>query len=296
MSITIKILLHLFIGLLAGITVWPIAEWLHFVQWVFNSYLLYSLLLGGLTGGIFGAFFGIAERLTKSSAFELKQALISGTLIGMSGGIAGFLIAQFILFLLGGASAQIYVEDGTQWIAFIRSIGWAVLGVFLGIIEGIRSKSVKKTIAGAIAGLIGGFAGGLLIEYMKVHLNDLFWIRVAGFSLLGGTIGLIYGVLEKKWSRGVIKVLNGSKKGKEYPLLDMKNMVGSSPVKGVCLDEYTGLEAEHATFVYDQGEYYLQPDGDDLTVFINDKEAGSQRLKQNDIVQLGDVKLQFRYK
>ena len=227
MTILIRRLIQLALGIAAGLATWPVMESLVHLQVYFPSYLSYSVVSGALFGLIFGAFLGGADGIIASHTRRIVLGSVTGGLIGASGGAIGFLAAQGLLFLVGEylIGNLHLVENIATPVA--RAIGWAVLGAWVGAAAGIRSTSARKIAIGALGGFVGGILGGGAIEYGRLLFPALPVAHLAGLLLLGILIGLAYAYVERRLSFGVFRVLNGPFKSREYILNQRKMVIGS---------------------------------------------------------------------
>ena len=112
-----------------------------------------------------------------------------------------------------------------------RAIGWAVLGVFVGAGEGVRAASLKKIAVGVLGGLVGGLVGGFALEYAALLFPQLAYPRLLGFLILGLAIGVFYGLVERGLSFGVLRLLTGPLKGKEFLLNQRRMNIGQRPLQ-----------------------------------------------------------------
>ena len=167
-----------------------------------------------------------------------------------------------------------------------------ILGAAVGSIEGIRSRSLNRTLIGIIGGLSGGFAGGAVLEFIGTFWNSGFAARGAGILLMGGSIGLFYTLFESVKSFGMLKILTGPLRGKEYVISMKKTMIGASQRSALDLAEhYTGLKDVHALFISGRDEVIIKPE--DGEVIVNEEKTERKRLQYEDVIQLGNVKFLY---
>lgn len=293
MSTFTRKLLFCFIGMLAGLAVWPLAEIVLAYQSFFPSYLLFSISVGAVLGAIMGGFFGSVDAIALSIKPRFRSGVMTGFLVGLMGGAVGFLAGQGILFIM----TQILFYSNTALestgIPISRTVGWAVLGVFIGAIEGIRSRSMTKLQVGVLGGLLGGFLGGMVLEYLKLHMSAILFARLSGLLVLGLLIGLFYSLFEKKFSRGVLKLLNGKLKGKEYLLVQRSTKIGTSPRSDIYLNGYFNVNDRHAEIQAKRGKLFLKNRLANKSVKVNEDAVEEQILRFEDVVQIGSAKFLF---
>lgn len=283
MSTFIKRLLIVIIGILAGIAVWPLMEITISFQRAFPSYLISILVQGLLIGAVIGAFLGCAEGLlTKNSKKTTSGAIIGGSIGGL-GGIFGFFLAQNLILYVG----NLRVIDES----LLKTFGWIILGIFIGIGEGIRSGSLKKILIGLGGGIIGGIIGGLFIEKSAELAPHFVYYRLFGLIIFAGMIALAYSLLESGVTYGVIRVLNGKFKGKQFPLVQSKSVIGASRKAEISLSGYTGLAQEHGVIQKKGKKLYLNSVTKSHPLLLNEHPIKEQELKWEDVIQAGELKL-----
>ncbi len=324
MTILIRRLIQLALGISAGLATWPVMELLIHLQVHFSSYLAYSIVSGALFGLIFGAFLGGADGIIASRRRRIVLGAGVGGVVGAGGGALGFLAAQGILFLVGDylMSNLHRVESIAMPVA--RAVGWGILGACVGAAAGIRSSSARKIAIGALGGFTGGILGGAAIEYGRLFFPAFPVAHLVGLLLLGILIGLAYAVVERRLSFGVFRVLNGPFKSREYILNQRRMVIGSGarcdipiPAKKRATPElvqpgsslgYRDIAEAHCRLVARGRDLFIEPmEG---SVRVNDERiAGGQPaefqparaarqagapLKFDDVIACGAVK--FLYK
>ncbi|OHD12406.1 MAG: hypothetical protein A2Y41_02410 [Spirochaetes bacterium GWB1_36_13] len=295
MSIAYRRLLLSLIGLFAGLAAWSLAEIIVSYQAAFSSFLIFSVVSGGIFGLLFGIFFGSAEGIINSVKKKIIRGIITGSLVGLLGGALGFLTAQAVLFILGEYFLQSQFSFNVFGLPISRALGWGVLGIFIGLSEGIRAFDPRKIKIGILGGLIGGFLGGLLLEYMRIFIPDMAVARLAGFSLFGLVLGFSYSIVESSLSYGILRVLNGRLKGKEFYINQRKMLLGTSIDTDIKLTDYKNVQEIHAQIKIQKKDAVLKTLHDNQPLIINEEKTLSQRLKLNDVIQIGDVKLLYKF-
>lgn len=277
----------------AALAAWPFIETVLYFQHIFPSYLLFSAALGMTTGALLAGFFSSQEGLLVNRARTAGGILI-GALVGLAGGTAGFLVGQGILFLLGNYFLLSADQYRTLGLPLARSAGWAVLGICVGVTEGIRSRELRKILVGFTGGLAGGAIGGAALEYIALNTGFNAAGRLAGFLLFGLSIGFFYGLAEKNLSYGIIRLLNGKFKGKEYLVNQKKLSIGKSKKNDIVLDSYDDVAEKHAEIVIKKNNVLLKKKSSGADVSLNDDRISEKELAINDVIQIGGAK--FLYK
>lgn len=278
---TILILL----GLSGGLIAWPLLELVLWKQESFASFLLFIMTATLVPGFSMGFALGCGEGiLSENSQRIVKGALvglISGALGGVIGGIAGqFLLSSIISYFPGQDSVMLMMS---------RALSWAVVGVFAGMSEGIRSLSGRKLGFGALGGLLGGLVGGLLLEALSSYIPSSL-TRLGGFLIMGTFIGLFCALFDKKFSFGVLRVLNGNQAGKKYRINQKKMDLGSGN-RTIIFSDYENVTDKEMELHVDKGVITVINEQTDSTILVNDKEISTTQLKYGDVIKAGNVKL-----
>ncbi|MBN2738102.1 MAG: FHA domain-containing protein [Spirochaetales bacterium] len=296
MSLVSRIVYLGLIGLAVGLIAWPLVELVVFNQSVFPNMMVFSLVAGSILGMVFGAGFGISEGIIGQSVYKLVLGVPMGLLFGAIGGALGTLGGQAVLLLLGSRffnTPNLFYSFGFP---FSRSIGWAFFGVFIGAVEGIRSRSLIRLRNGLIGGAIGGFLGGLLFEYIKLLYPEAYIARLFGLGLLGVLIGIAYGLVEKKLSDASLYLLNGPQKGSEFLLTRQVTTLGKSAKEEIGLTMYNDVEEKHIEITKVKDSFILTDAGTKTGTFVNDDQIKKRKLKDGDVLRVGDAQFQFRRK
>jgi hypothetical protein len=295
MSTMVRRFIILGLGLLAGVGVWPAAEAILFFQDRFPSYLLFLALLGAAVGALMGIFFGAGEGITSRIKSRIPNGMLLGALIGCLGGVVGVLVGQAALWISGELFMRSY--GNFQWVVLpiSRAIGWGVLGVFVGASEGVRAMSSKKITVGVLGGLLGGLAGGAVLEYSRLLFPSLALSRLLGLVVLGLAIGFFYGLIEQGLSSGVMRILTGELKGKEFLINQGRMRIGRSKRNEIALPSYQDLADFQAQVRVKKGETYLVNLESKLAVLVNEEKIQEHKLKLGDVIKIGSAKIFYKY-
>jgi hypothetical protein len=293
MTTTIRRLIILALGLLSGLAVWPIMETLVYLQADFPSFLSFTVFSGALFGLVFGAFFASAEGIISGNKRRIRRATLVGAGIGLLGGILGFLAGQAALFILGEMVFGRAREVTVYGLPLARAIGWALLGLFVGAAEGFRARSRLKIGMGVAGGFLGGLAGGAAIEYLRLVLPGVALSRLLGLLAFGLLISLFYALIERRLSHGVLRILNGGRKGTEFILNQQRFSVGGAPTNDIILTGYRNVADHHARIWAEGGELQIAP-ADGSQVVVNDEPVKHTRLRYEDVIKIGTAKLFYR--
>jgi hypothetical protein len=220
---------------------------------------------------------------------------VAGSAAGIAGGAVGYLSGQAVLFAMGNSVMQSATEMSTKILPLARAIGWAVLGIFIGMAEGIRSLSFNKLKVGFLGGLIGGVIGGLSVEFLPIIFNNLLLARLTGFLIFGLMIGFFYSLLERSFSFGVLRLLNGTFKGKEFLLNRGRIRIGTSPRSDIRLTGYENVEPDHADII-SRGINVSIRNKAKIGIKVNDDTVDNRVLDLDDVVRIGNAKFIFKYR
>lgn len=292
MTAFLKKILLTVLGLTGAVFAWAALEILLGFGERLGGYLVLSAAQGILVGGGIGFFFGTAEGILLS---ERKRALnggLLGFLIGIAGGILAVLLAQFVLWLFGGT--DLFSRGATvRYVApASRALGWMVLGMVIGAVDGIRAGSLRRVGIGIAGGFVGGLLGGAALELLVSRLDNSVVARFAGLSLMGASIGLFYSLFEHSRCYGILKVLTGDIRGKEYLVTMRKTRLGSASRCSLVLAGYAGVSDVHAELTAGREGVFLSPvEG---VVLVNEEKVPKRiELKFEDVIQLGSARLYY---
>lgn len=293
MSVKMKIILSSIIGMLGGIACWPVIESFLHIQNDMPSIIIANCILGGLLGIFLGFFLGSIDGVIVRSSKKLTSGIIWGVTLGLIGGAIGGLIGRTLIIKAGDYLFRINNSFSSVLIVVLKGIGWSILGAFIGIGSGIVLHSKGKIRLGAIGGLIGGLVGGILFEIIiKANSNENF-ARFIGLAILGLLIGLFLSLTEKVLSKGIIRILNGRLKGKEYVLAYNRIKIGRSEKSDVGLFGFKNVANRHAEIKRTDNNFTIYDGETSEGIMINNKLAKKQSLKSGDIITLGDAKVLF---
>ncbi|AFG38871.1 FHA domain-containing protein [Spirochaeta africana] len=282
------------LGLLGGLAAWPAMQLLLSRQTSFPSFLLFSLISGALLGLLFGAFFSSAAGIIARRLDRLFIGMGIGALLGTIGGAFGFLVAQRVFLFFG---ERLALADGslrTIGLPVSRALGWAVLGTCIGTVEGIRVHSWRKMVTGIVGGFLGGIVGGAVLELLATLFPSSGIASLAGLILLGIAIGLAYSIVERRMSYGVLRILNGPHKGKEFILNQNRILIGSGKRCEVLLSDYDKVEPVHAVLRAKNRELTLSSDLAGEQLIVNDTQVEERLLKYEDVLKIGTAKLLYK--
>lgn len=295
MTTALRRFIIILLGTLAGAIAWPLLELILHFQESFPGYLFFSLAQGAVLGLVMGIFFATGEGLTSKQKGKILRGAVIGGIVGIAGGIAGFMAGQGVLFLLVRRISASYAVRMKVLVPVARIVGWTILGTAVGMSEGIRARSLKKCLVGLLGGFVGGAIGGGAFEYLPALLPDILFSRLIGLLLLGGLIGLFYSLLERRVSLGVVKILNGPDRGKEYSLVQKRTGFGKSAKNPIVLAGYSSIDDKHGRFLVRGRDVFIQQESETGNISVNERPVKKEQpLKYEDVIHVGSAKLLYK--
>lgn len=285
MKIIGKNTISVMLGLAGGLASWPFLELVLWKQGIFPTLLTFFIVASLIPGLFIAMFLGTAEGFINQS----WSRVIKGAIIGFGTGILGGFIGGFAGQILLSAIIDFFPGRGNVPETTARTIAWSLVGIFIGMSDGIRSLSLRKTAIGAFGGLIGGALGGFLLEILSRNFASSL-PRLVGLLLMGGMIGLFYSLLDRKYSFGFLRVLNGSQAGKRYRI-NQKKMDFGKGNSTVIFRDYDDLEDKEVELRVDKGTITIIDQKVDNKLYVNEKATKKTTLKYGDVIKAGSVKL-----
>jgi hypothetical protein len=293
MSLAMRIFFFGIIGIFAGMAAWPFAELILFYQPSFTNLLIFNITLGIAVGICIGGSFGMSEGIISSIKAKVKTGILTGILIGAIGGILGFIAGQAALLFIGTHAFNSTGRYNQYGIPLSRAVGWALFGLFIGMGEGLRSRSGAKVRNGIIGGFIGGFLGGLVVEYARFYSPQSHFARLGGLVVLGGFIGMFYGLIENRLAEGSLRLLSGSMGGREFLLSQKTTRIGESEKTEVTLSGYRNVADYHVEIKRAKNSFTIVDAGTKRGTYVNDQKIEETRLQNGDVIRVGDAQFQF---
>lgn len=285
---------NLIAGLLGGVLAWALSELLfgESAHASSNSLLVSVGLWGAVLGMAMGGVLGCAEGITSKVNEKALSGGAIGAAIGFIGGFVGGILGQFIYSALGGGANAI--SPGEQILA--RTLGWALLGMFIGIAQGASGKALKKVVNALIGGLLGGAAGGLAFDFLGGIANTVVISRLFGIAILGGLTGAAIGMVEEARKEAWLKVVQGPQSGKQFIIYDTVTRIGSFVKCEIVLIKDPYVQAEHCRILGRANNYYLECHPGAAVLINGAPAASSIRLKRGDILGIGQSLLMYEDK
>jgi len=246
--------------------------------------------------GVIGLALGLALAIADSVVSRNWRGVLTnsslGMLLGLGGGVAvGLFINRFYNWLGGGVETS----DLTKQV-IARSIGWAVLGLFLAIAPGILLRSWKRFAIGLAGGFLGGLVGGLLFDGIAQFSNSVVLSRFVAIVSIGLVTGAATGLLESVAKTGWLRIVAGLIAGKQFILYRNPTIIGSSPQCEIYLFKDPQISPRHAALHIVRGGFELEDLQSATGTFVNDHLVSRCRLHGGDLIRIGQTTCQFQQK
>lgn len=241
-----------------------------------------ALFIGLLLGIGEGVYYG-----SKSKA--LKYAAIGAGISIVMGFASGYLAQLMYSKLLG--------DDPSAFMAaFIRGLGWAIMGVGIGLAVGLIKPTGKRILFCGLGGLCGAFVGGFLFNYVCDIIPNDTVARAVAIIIMGGLIGVGVGLLEQFAKQAWLKVIRGEFEGKEYLVFAGTTSIGNNGKNTIVLFKDKLVGPHHCDIVLEGSKYVLVDCGTPMGTIVNGMKTSRHVLKQGDAIAIGNSVLVFNTK
>ncbi len=240
-------------------------------------------LFVGLALGIGeGVFYGSTEK-------AIKYALIGAGVSLVIAFISGYL-AQWMY-------SEMLTDDPDDFTAaFVRGLGWAIMGLGIGTAVGLIKPEIKRILFCAIGGLVGAFIGGFLFNYIcDIIPNDVV-ARGVAIVIMGLLIGLGVGLLEQFAKAAWLKVIRGEFEGKEYLVFAGTTSIGNNGKNTIVLFKDKLVGPHHCDIKLEGSKYVLTDCGTPMGTIVNGHKTTRHILRQGDAIAIGNSVLVFNVK
>ena len=237
-----------------------------------------------------GLFLGIGEGIyygSKEKAF--KYALIGAGVSLAIGFVSGYLAQWMYSEVLG--------EDPAEFTAaFVRGLGWAIMGLGIGVSVGLIKPEKKRILFCSLGGLVGAFIGGFLFNYVcEVIPNDVI-ARGVAIVIMGTLIGVGVGLLEQFAKAAWLKVIRGEFEGKEYLVFAGTTSIGNNGKNTIVLFKDKLVGPHHCDIKLEGSKYVLTDCGTPMGTIVNGQKTVRHVLRQGDAIAIGNSVLVFNTK
>ncbi len=293
MSLTLKRIIIVLLGLLGASIVWPFLLAIQYAQASFPGYLSFSIAQGIVFGAVFGSIFGSIEGIVVSSRPKALKGLVFGSLAGSLSGAIGVIGGQAFLFYAADALATTQRTISGVALALANGAGWVIIGVCVAMIEGFRSRSFRKILVGLAGGIVGGLVGGITLQLILSGNPGNGLALLAGLACFGLALGFFYSLFENRFSLGTVKLLNGPLKNKEYHLVKTRMTIGTKNTCDIVLAGYRDVAEVNAYIVSKKGRVTIGVTPGSKPVKLNEEKTEEAALRREDVFSVGSAKFMY---
>jgi hypothetical protein len=244
-------------------------------------------LYGGIVGACVAMAIGSIDGITAADGRRALRGAGLGLLIGLLGGGLGGVMAQIVYgSLQGGQGLALPLQ------IVVRSVGWALVGLFVGLAPGIIARARGKLVNGVVGGLIGGAIGGFLFDPIGFVVGGGLVSRMIALGALGVASGAAIAVVEQVRKEAWLLITAGPLSGKQFILYNPVTTIGRAYEADISLVKETAAAPMHCRITRGPGDFTLEDLSGGATV-VNGRVARSQRLGSGDVIQIGKTGLTF---
>ena len=299
-----------FVGGIAGLLAWLVTEplapnYADQVKWAGWERIFIALIgvfVGAAVGGLSGWFQGGKTHTTRG--------IVLGALFGMIGIQFGDGLGSPIFHALTGGQLT-----GSLLTMPARAIALTLVGAGLGVGIGASSLNGKKAFQGLLGGAAGGALGGLLFDPLASILGQVILTanhtaagkateiggpsRAAYALLLGASIALFIGLVERIARSAWLRLELGRNEGREWALDFPTNIVGRSESANIPLFGDPSIAPQHCAIQKQGDQYWLTDLGSQMGTGLNGQRIAPNApapLMHGSIIGVGSNQLVFLMK
>ena len=237
-----------------------------------------------------GLFLGIGESVYYGSKEKLwKYAFIGIGISIITGYISGYFAQMMYIEMLSDSASAFSA-------AFVRGLGWALMGLGIGLAVGLIKPEKKRIIFCSIGGVIGAFIGGFLFNYITTIIPNAVVARGFAIIIMGSLVGVGVGLLEQFAKQAWLKVVRGEFEGKEYLVFAGTTSIGNNGKNTIVLFKDKLVAPHHCDIVLEGNRYVLYDQGSQLGTIVNGVKITKHNLRQSDSIAIGNSVLKFNMK
>lgn len=298
------VLLRFLLGGIAGLVAWMIWEPSYPKTITGNDRIEgYMVITAGL---LIGATIAGLSGYTQGGKVHTLRGLAIGGLLGILGVIIGYGIGSRIVtfaFPLG-VFTRFDVALPTRMTA--RMVAILPMGALLGLAVGAATLNVRRATQGLIGGIIAGAISGFVFDPLAGALGDVVLTmqgqrngdvgtisRALTFWLLGASIGLFIGLVERLARSAWLRLQLGRNEGKEWSIDSAQTFIGRSENANVPLFGDPNIAPIHCSIQRHGKDYVLVDGGSPIGTFLNGHRIQSALLSPGSQIQVGGLVLQF---
>jgi pSer/pThr/pTyr-binding forkhead associated (FHA) protein len=299
------VLLRFLVGGIAGLLAWMLVE--PFYPKTLTSaaegaegtmVLLAGIFIGGSIAGLSG--------YSQGGMRHTLRGLGLGALFGAFGVFAGYGLGSTIVSTVFGSGIFTRPDASLPTLMTARMLAILPVGLFLGLAVGGATLNVKRTVQGVIGGIIAGAVagfvfdpialsmGGVILKLQGQQRGDVAAVsRAMTFWLLGASIGLFIGLVERLSRSAWLRLQLGKNEGKEWSIDSAQTFIGRSEGAHVPLFGDPNVAPIHCSIQRHGKDYVLVDGGSPLGTLLNGHRIQSALLAPGSQIQIGNFVLQF---
>ena len=261
----------------------------------FVAALLIFPAIAAFIGLFIGAADGIMCRLPRRIFLGGAVGLVFGFVGGFLSGILAELVYSPLTHFAGEHAGTL--RFGLQTAG--RGLASAMAGMAMGLGQGIALRSKRLLLYGFLGGLIGGLLGGLLFDPIDLLIlgtdkPSSALSRWVGFAVIGATVGLMIGIVERLARDAWLQMTHGPLVGKEFLVFKDVMRLGSSPKSEIYLFNDPAVAPQHAVIRATGGLYEIENTCPETPVCVNGRPVQRARLRHSDRIALGRTAFVFQ--
>lgn len=255
-----------------------------------NITRIHTAIWSAIIALFIGLFLGIGEGIFYGSKEKaVKYAAIGAGVSIALGALSGYLAQYMYSSMLGDNPSDINA-------AFVRGLGWALMGLGVGLAVGLIKPEKKRLLFCSIGGLAGGFIGGFLFNFIcDIIPNDVV-ARGVAIVIMGLLIGVGVGLLEQFAKQAWLKVIRGEFEGKEYLVFAGTTSIGNNGKNTIVLFKDKLVGPHHCDIKLEGSKYVLTDCGTPMGTVVNGMKTARHVLRQGDAISIGNSVLVFNTK
>lgn len=265
------------------------------VSTLYNAVRISSAFFSAFIACGLGLFMGLGEGVFYGSKEKAVKYAAMGAGISLGIGFVSGYIAQWMY----SSMLSEYASDFSA--AFIRGLGWAIMGLGVGVSVGLIKPEKKRMLFCALGGTGGGFVGGFIFNFitgaLSIGEDDTGILpRAIGIIIMGLLIGLGIGLLEQFAKQAWLKVIRGEFEGKEYLVFAGTTSIGNNGKNTIVLFKDKLVGPHHCDIRLEGSKYVLVDCGTPMGTVVNGNRIVRHILRQGDAIAIGNSVLVFNTK
>ncbi|MBE6613312.1 MAG: FHA domain-containing protein [Ruminococcaceae bacterium] len=243
---------------------------------------------------IIALFVGLSLGIGEGVYYGSKEKALKYALIGAG---VSLIIGYFSGYLAQWMYSEMLSDDPAKFTAaFVRGLGWAIMGIGIGLSVGLIKPEVKRILFCTIGGMVGAFIGGFLFNFVCDIIPSDVVARGTAIVIMGILIGIGVGLLEQFAKAAWLKVVRGEFEGKEYLVFAGTTSIGNDGRNTIVLFKDKLVASHHCDIVLEGSKYVLIDAGTPMGTIVNGQRAFRHILRQGDAIAIGNSVLVFNNK